>query len=430
MLKLRIRRYPMSLVLRRVALAYLIVWQLSPPLAYGAGWRFLAVLAMLLWLALDTLAARSVLRRPNWPVLGGAAFVLYTVFIEWLVPDSGAISRHFQIWIMFFFLLVGESQQRGRSEEARFCFWVVLLVLPVWSVATLWGINTIGADVARTITRSSAEARELVAQGIGGFGFVYALLLCLPFLTHLAFHPAVRLGSADTRWKRRASRLLILVNFVLAVLVILRAGYAIALILAAFAVLCVMLIRSRRPQSLAISLCFVCLLVLSASVSVDPVLRSLEGVATATEYRDKVRDIRDSLQDDQSTGTVEDRTDRYGRSLRLFAENPVIGTLTFDDVGKHSAILDRFAQYGFVFGMLFLSLLLFVPIRHLRSREIPIGLSLSVLAVALAFPMLNNVFMAWGLILYVFSRGAFAVMGASLEKVGRDTDNRGRLTGA
>ncbi|WP_374356081.1 O-antigen ligase family protein [Thermomonas sp.] len=406
----------MSVVLRRAALAYLIVWQLSPPLAYGAGWRFLAVLAMLLWLALDTLAARSVLRRPNWPVLGGAAFVLYTVFVEWLVPDSASISRQFQIWIMFFFLLVGESQQRGRSDEARFCFWVILLVLPIWSIATLWGINTIGGDVSRTIARSSEEARELVGQGIGGFGFVYTLVLCIPFLVHLAFRSGVYSVMRQPRWKVRASRLLILGNLLLAALVVLRAGYTIALILAAFAILCVLLIRSRRSRSLAISLCFVTLLVSLAGILINPALRSLESVAAGTEYSAKVRDVRASLEDDSSTGTVHDRTERYSRSLRLFGENPIIGTLTFDDVGKHSAVLDRFAQYGAVFGLLFLALLMFVPIRYLRSRQVPIGLSLSFLVVAIGFPMLNNVFMSWGLILYVFSRGAFVVMGIPLER--------------
>lgn len=89
MLRLRIPRYPLHVVLRRAALAYLIIWQLSPPMAYGSGWRALAVIAMLLWLALDTLEARSVLLRPNWTVLATVGFVIYTIGIEWLVPEFG-----------------------------------------------------------------------------------------------------------------------------------------------------------------------------------------------------------------------------------------------------------------------------------------------------------------------------------------------------
>lgn len=426
MLRLRIPRLHHAVILRRASLAYLIVWVLSPPLAYGTTWRVFAVLAMLLWLALDTLAPRSVLLRPNWPVLGTIVFVFYTAFMEWLVPDASAINRQFPIWIMLFFLMVGESQRRGRSDEAQFCFWIILLVLPVWSIATLWGINTISGDVSRTISRSSDEARELAAQGIGGYGFIYTLVLCLPFLIQLAFRWPHASGEAQPRWKRRLKRTLVLGNLALASLLIVRAGYSIALILSAFAALSVLLIRSRRSLPLAMSVCFVGMLVLVASFAVQPALRVLQEVVAGTEYSTKVRDIRASLEDDQSTGTVEGRTERYSRSLGLFVENPVIGTLTFDNVGKHSAILDRFAQYGFAFGLLFFLLLTHVPFRAARSPLAPIGLAIAFLIVAIGFPMLNNVFMTWGLVLYVFSRGAFAVMGVSVDEVGRKRIGVGR----
>ena len=422
MLKLRIPRLTAAALMRRGALAYLIVWVLSPPLAYGTGWRVLAALAMLLWLALDTLAPRSVLRKPNWPVLGMVVFVLYSAFIEGLVPDSAGINQQFQIWIMLFFLLVGESHRRGRSDEAKFCFWVVLIVLPVWELATLWGISTIAADVSRTISRSSQEARELAGQGIGGYNFIYVVVLCLPFLAHLVFRPVSRKGRGQQqlRWQRRIIRLLIICNFVLSILVVIRAGYSIALILSAFAILSVLLVRSRRSIPLAMSLCLVGLLVLTAAIALQPALRALQGATSGTEYSAKVRDIQASLEDEKSTGSVEGRTERYIRSVHGFIENPVLGTLTFDEVGKHSAILDRFAQYGLGFGLLFLALLIHVPLRVARSSQVPIGLALAFLIVAVGFPLLNPVFMSWGLVLFVFSRGAFAFMGIAFKTNGRD----------
>ncbi len=419
MLKLRIPRVSTAVLLRRIALTYLIVWVLSPPLAYGTTWRVLAVLAMILWLALDTLAPRSVLRRPNWPVLCALAFVIYSAFIEWLVPDAATINRQFQVWIMFFFLFVGESHRRGRSDEARFCFWVVLLVLPVWSFATLWGINTISADVSRTISRSSQEARDLVEQGIGGFTYVYTVVLCLPFLTQLAFRADNDWGRRQTKWKRRLSRLVIWVNFLLASLLVIRAGYTIALILAAFAFLSVALIRSRRTLPFAISICLVGVLAVGASIFMKPALRAMEVVAANTEYSAKIRDARVLLEEDQTTGTVNDRTERYLLSLKLFIENPVLGTLSYDELGKHSAILDRLGQYGFLFGFMFMALLIHVPIRVMRSSGAPVGLALSFLIVAVGFPLLNPVFMSWGLVLFVFSRGALTVMGISMDHAGK-----------
>jgi hypothetical protein len=60
---------------------------------------------------------------------------------------------------------------------------------------------------------------------------------------------------------------------------ILRAGYSIALILSAFAILSVFMIRSRRPCRWRCRSVFVGLLVLVASVSVQPVLGVLQGAA-------------------------------------------------------------------------------------------------------------------------------------------------------
>lgn len=409
--KLRIPRLSTVDILRRLSLAYLIVWVLSPPLAYGELWRVLAMAAMGLWLALELRASRSVLLRPNLPVFLSVAYVAYSLGVELLVPDSSDINHHFQIWIMLFFLVVGESLQRGRRDEAVFCFFTILLVLPIWSFTTLRGIASISADVARTISRSSIEARELTSQGIGGFGFVYTTVLCLPFLAQLALRPLTNMPATRGRRTQRAVRLLLWCNFVLAVLLVLRAGYSIALILSGIALTFVLLVRSRRGVPLAISLTFVALVVVTASVALPRALDALRAAATGTEYARKVQDVSDSLERDESVGTFADRTERYGRSLEMFIAYPVTGTLTTYGIGGHSSILDRYGQYGFLVGTLFLWLLVRVPWRSVRNPRIPIGLGLAFLFVAVAFPLLNPVFMAWGLVLYVFSHGAFIVIG-------------------
>lgn len=410
MLRLRIPHFPLHVLLRRAALAYLIVWVLSPPLAYGNNWRVLALLAMLLWFAIELRTPRSVLMRPNLPVLACVVFIVYSLAIELLVPDSTDINQHFQIWIMLFFLLVGESHQRAQRDETTFCFWMVLLVLPIWSFTTLRGLDTISADVARTISRSSAEAQALSEQGIGGFGFIYTSVLCLPFLTQLAFRPGADFSFRRARWKQRVSRLIIWCNFVLTGLLVMRAGYSIALILAAIAVISVLLIQSRRAIPFAMSTTLAGLLLFTTSIMLEPALKSLQSVTANTEYAAKVRDVRESLKGGENVGTVSGRTERYYRSFQMFLESPITGRLIFDGVGGHSSILDRYAQYGVGFGTLFLCLLGFVPFQSLRDQRVPIGLALGFLIVALGFPMMNTVFMSWGLILYVFSRGAFATI--------------------
>lgn len=413
---LSIRRVAPSVFIRRLALAYLLVWVLFPPLAYGIQWRVIAVVAMSTWMLLELSSRRSVLLRPNSIVLGAIAFVVYTLAIEWLVPDLGAFSRHYQVLIMLFFLLVGESFRRGREDDARFCFWIVLLVLPIGALGTLQGLDTFGTGAARVVTRSSTQAMEFTEQGIGGFSLVYTTVLCLPFLLTLALNPRSLAARFRGKWGRRGAHGLVVVNLALALLLVTRAGYTIALLLASATVAIVMLVRSRRAKPLILSLCTSALLITCAVVALNPVLDTLQVAAAGTEYETKVRDVRFSLQGGESEGTVEDRMERYTRSLDLFFENPVLGTFRFDDLGKHSAILDRFAQYGFGVGLLFLWLIGYVAWNAMRDQLVPIGMAVALLVVSIGFPLMNNVFIAWGVALYVFSRGTFVVMGIPLEK--------------
>lgn len=414
MAAMSIRRIPPYIFLRRCALAYLLVWVLSPPLFYGLQWRVLAMLAMGGWLLLELASSRSVLLRPNALVIGVVAFVFYTVMIEWLVPDAGSINRHFQILIMLFFLLVGESFRRGREDDARFCFWFILLLLPIWAVATLRGLETVGMGAARLVTRSSTEAMELTEQGIGGYSLVYTIVLCLPFLLFFVLHPQSLMRRFEGKWARRIAYGLVLLNLILGLLLVIRAGYMIALLLSSIIVAVVMLVRSRRMKPFILSVCASAMLVIGAGIVLDPTLTSLQVAAAGTKYEVKLRDIQTTLQGGQEMGTVEGRTERYSRSFRLLLENPVVGTLKFDDVGKHSAILDRFAQYGLAWGLLYVWLLTYVSWQALRDRRVPIGLALAFFVASIVFPLLNNVFMSWGVALYLFSRGAFSVIGVPL----------------
>jgi hypothetical protein len=420
MLRLRIPSLAFGLVLRRAALAYLAAWVLSPWLAYGLEWRVLALTCMGLWTLLELRAPRSVLLRPNFMILVMWGFVLYTLGVQLIVPDGVDISRHFQMWIMFFFLLAAESARRRDDGELQFMFWTVLLILPTAMIATLSGINNVAGDAARMISRSSDDARMLMDAGIGGYGLVYTVVLVLPFLTQVAWFGrggAKAMGSSS--FVRRTKRLIIIVNWLLCVYLVIRAGYSIALILTVVSTLMVLMVRSRHVVRFGISTALAGTLAFVAVIFAGPLVDNLLDLTTGTEYYSKVLDIRDSFNSNQDVGTVAGRTERYERSAWLIAENPVVGTLRFSEVGKHSAILDNFAQYGLLAGAAFLYLMGLSAWRALRDRRLPMGLALGFFIVSMALPFVNTIFSSWGLILYVFSFGAYAVMGVPLQRMNR-----------
>jgi hypothetical protein len=403
----------MRALVRRSALGYVIVWVLSPVLAYGVTWRVLAFAAMGLWLLLELSANRSVLLRPSVPVMVTLFYGIYSFGVETLGSNSPQLLRLVQIWILLFFLLVGESFRRGREDDARFAFWLILIVLPVWCFTTLRAIGVHGMHAARVVVRSSADAREMLAQGVGGYGLTYVMVLSLPVLFWLALHGR-RLVAGYGPIAGWLAYGLFALNFGIGAILIFKAGYSIAMILSGLALLIGLLVRSRQGTKFVLSVLLASLFFVGISQLIKPLLSSTQAFAVGTEYSNKVRDMRSSLDSGESVGTVEGRSDRYFRSLEEFASHPLLGVMDFADVGKHSSILDNFAQFGLIVGGMFLYLLLYLPSQLLRNRRIPIGMALGLFVVACGFPLLNVVFMGWGVVLYVFVPGALLVMGEPL----------------
>lgn len=60
----------------------------------------------------------------------------------------------------------------------------------------------------------------------------------------------------------------------------------------------------------------------------------------------KVEELRLSMIEDQTTGDLEKRFDKYHTSIKLFFENPILGTDSMP--GRHSSLLDKMATLGLV----------------------------------------------------------------------------------
>lgn len=412
-------------VLRKLCLAYIVLWTISPPLAYGDGWRALALFCAGIWVALEFGRQRNIFRYPSKPVLVAVIYVFYTLAIEILVPDSGRLSRHYQVWILLFFLLVFESERRHGGGTYKPLFWLSLLVLPVWMWSTINAYGSVDADASRIISRSSAEAEELTTQGIGGFGLVYSIVVAIPILAGFVLRP----GRLDWRrmpggrWRKRLAWLLMLVNLLLAIWMVLNAGYSFAVLLMFGSLLVVFLVNRRGLMPVMRGLLFSIVATVVLLLAFGPLLGFLSDLAQGTEYQQKLADLQASFAGDSAVGTVDVRLERYQRSLELFLRNPLIGVLEFDDLGKHSAYLDRFAQYGFFFGGLFAYLMLYLPLRVARNRLADPGISLSVLFVVAAFPLINNVFAAFGFMVFIFYPAAMALTSADVVLAPADRAN-------
>lgn len=427
--------------IQNLAVAYVCLWATAPIMAYGDGYRWAAAGAVSLWALLEALRPGGIFARPTIPTIVCAAFLLYTTVVEVLLGADGDILQHVQIGIMLFFLVFYESR-RNHVRSMAPIFWFVLGTLPLWLYSTYTAYDRFGTNVSRMVVRSSDAARELTAEGVGGYSLVYGTVLILPIFAVMLMNLRRILPIETPAILRKVSKIpmlvhaLLAVNLILGAAVVLRAGYSIAILLAVAALGLSIFFRKRS----AVFLLFVPMAALGGYLFLElallPTLNALKPLAEGTPYYRKILDLIGTLETDQSQGTFDDRWIRYMRSWDLFIRNPLFGVISAADVGKHSAILDTLARYGVFVGSAFIYLLLYLPVLMMKAMRDNFGLALSVFAVMVLLPILNNVFGSLGVMLFIMVPVACDLVGRARNRplmvgapLSRQPDRTGRLTG-
>lgn len=389
--------------LQNFAIGYISIWSISPPLFGNDLARLLVILSIAIWISLEIPRPGGIAHTVTVPILLSLLYVGYTGILEALLYGAEGLIGGIQIWIMLFFLIIGQSR-RNDLQSLVPVFWFVLAVYPVWLFITLKTLTTTNSHAARIIVRSSDAARELTEQGVGGYGLVYGTLLLIPLLLGLIRNRQVLKGGVLPRPLRLFPVLavgLVALNLGLGVALILTAGFTIAVI----ALLCMLLSFFLLEKYNAARFLLTCIALFVIAIFAKPVLVAillfLQPLADGTSYAVKIGDILLSIQIGDATGTAMDRSERYIRSLQLFAENPLFGVLTREDIGKHSQFLDGFARWGALFGAIFVYLVSFSALRAIWQRKQSFGIGVAMLvAIAVIFG-LNKGFAAAGLMLYI-----------------------------
>lgn len=389
--------------LQSVAILYLSIWATAPPLAFGMVYRIIAALAFGVWLLAEIARRNSIALRPNAAVLAAVGYVAYVALANILGDGLGGLVRNVQTLVVVAFIVILEGARRHGLHILKPAMWAVFVTYPIWLVTTLEALER-DRHIARLLIRSSDMAEVMAEQGVGGFALVYSGLFLIPLcllLANYAWRNPVR-KSAPAQVLRLGQLAIALAGFYLAVSAVIAAGFSIAVILCLLSLMAFAAYAGttslRNPRSLFL-IAFTLIGVIF--IPLDAVLGVLSQLAGGTSYQMKINDILASLQADNSVGTVAERVERYSRSVVLFFENPIMGTITAQNIGKHSVFIDHFAQYGVFVGAIFAWLMLRTPLAALRQPGHGLGYVVAILFLAIFVPLLNNIPMAVGVLLFI-----------------------------
>lgn len=387
--------------IQNIAISYVVVWSTSPILAFGTIWRVLAVLAVIAFFLAQTFRSGSILTRFNSLMIFLILFyVSYTCLLSAIVDGHLGVTRNIQVYIMLFFACVYETRKNDIISLAP-VVWVALLTVPIWQFLTLHYVAFVDPHAARVVIRSGAEAYDLTQAGIGGYGLIYASVLMVPPVLALAFLQLR--GPWLPSWLRLRpilAKSIIFISLAVSLIVIVVSGYSIAVAALAISIVSFVLLRNPSPVRFILLFGIIVGILLVWREIIVFTFEIIRPFAEGTNYQLKIDDIIRSINFGDATGSFGDRKDRYMRSLGLFFQNPIFGTISIRDVGKHSSTLDNFAQWGAFIGLLFVYLIV-RPIIVAFSNGAAFGLVLATaLAVAAVFG-LDNGFASAGVALYI-----------------------------
>lgn len=396
-------KFDLVVTIQNCLIGYICLWTILPWFAYGNIYRILVLLCVGGWIILELLRRDNIIQRFSLSVFLAIAYILYTNTMSYFFYGMPGIIISLQVSIMLFFLFVLQSRRSNLRSLAP-VLWLVLAAMPVGMAATLQELSSGNAHAARLAVRSSIEAEDLAAQGVGGYSLVYGALLMLPGLLGLVANGLKLDPSLLPRPLRRypsVAKILVVLNVALASMLIVMAGYSIAVIGLFVCVICITTVKSRSTIRIVLAIFLALLVTLFYKPTLSFALRQIQPLTAGTSYSVKVTDVLRSLEQGDATGTAALRSERYRRSALLFVENPVTGVLRFEDIGKHSEILDSYGRWGILWGSVFLYLVAFVPYRALRSMRRNFGAALSMIAVTLIVTGLNRAFGAAGVMVFL-----------------------------
>ena len=263
-------------------------------------------------------------------------------------------TNRYMFWGALVYAYTIQSWENHRKKRmARF----LILLISVTMVTTFIG-NLVYPEASRILADISRDNSVLyLTHNIGPYGFIYGLVVILPFLIWMS---------------KQKKRYLLLVILVFAVLFV--AQYSLAILIAVAALIIMLLVPDGKPIKVVGAVSLLLLAFALFTPLLDAILirtRELFESMGLTVLSNRFTSVSDLLVDNNLTGGALTRTELYMKSLNAWVQSPVIGNLFSGyarTLGGHSEILDLLGSGGLV-GMLIFIISMMPHIRRLKSGK-------------------------------------------------------------
>lgn len=340
------------------SILYLIGWFISPPLASGTIYRAIAIVAVLCIVFLSLVNNRRQLVHRFY---GCAVLCLYIILLCFVTGESFSLNINILlILITSAAFALWNNKYGNNTKQLKNLTYFAICLYCIWNTTTLIAVDQ-QPNIMRLLAKNSGETTGHVGVGVGGYGYLYSVIIMFPIGIYL-------LKEKQKIWLRAVIAYFVISTAILAY----QSQYFIALILAVLAVPMMVIANRNRGGLNVIFYTILAVVLLVIFANLESILDFCINIVDIPSIQKKLTLMKATLMEGSvdEEGTFGERYERYTRDLNLIMQNPVLGVFRFSMVGKHSTILDFFAQYGIPLGIVFVNIL-FSSCRDWIKQRIP-----------------------------------------------------------
>lgn len=339
-------------LIQKIAVLYLIIWTISPPLQVDTIYRLIALACAVLWAGIWFIRETPLTLGKE--QIGAIIFLIAVMIVVYFEKyDFSVLIKQIAL-IMLVICFMMTYFYDDKWDELSGLVPIVLVLLAIWNYNT---VNVLIEDhtVARLLVRDDEATYEYLKQGIGGYSLIYPQVCICPLIfawIFKAFKNNKLYFIIGVVWACFYVRLLEL------------AGYSIALFASVAGILLLILYRGKSAIIAFIFAVLIFVGIMASIMYITPfrewILETFDGMAVARKVNDLV-----STADSGVTGdSIQLRINAYKNSLVNLIKYPIIGSLWRENGGGHSALLDITSKYGWLGGYAFSMMFYHVPFHY------------------------------------------------------------------
>ena len=385
LIKTRSVSQKVNLTLQNLVLLFYFAELIFPRINHFFDSTIICLICLIIWCFV------SILYKPTFyykmPKRRILLLFVYLGFVIWayLLGYSVIAHRYMSLALIYWGIIIFDFyKETNNLKELKKVLYVVLFLSIVTALTTLVALIQ-DPYIARSIKSSGEYSENLAKRGIGGYSFIYYLVVCAPLLLFLVIKKGNKIGI----------RFFWLLLYLFTMFVIIKSNYLTAVITSVLAsVILVFGSLFNRGRGRHYFIFFILILFVILFINIDFILKLLPERVSRVLVIDGESMLGSIWK--EFTG---DRLPTLQSSWKAFLENPIFGIMGNRELGhdgefltgfgQHSFILDTFALYGIIGGILNL-VAVFLIFGKRTYKNVNGALRIAVLSSVIIIFLFNN----------------------------------------